>query len=64
MQLRITLYCRNSKESINRDITRAIATNLRKANSCFSTIEMREMTRCRITVFAWNEEFSVFHRVW
>jgi hypothetical protein len=63
MQLRITLHYRNSKEGINRDITSAIAANLRKANSCFSTIRIREMDGCRITVFAWDEEFGVFHRV-
>jgi hypothetical protein len=63
MQLRITLYYRNNKKSINRDITGTIATNLRKANSCFSTIEIREMNRCRSTEFAWNEEFGVFRRV-
>jgi hypothetical protein len=63
MQLRITLYGRNSEVMVNRDITDAIATNLRKANSCFSTIEIMEPDWGENTVFAWNEEFGVFHRV-
>jgi hypothetical protein len=63
MQLRITLYGRNSEIRVNRDITSAIATNLRKGNSCFSTIVIWEMDRCRNTDFAWSEEFGVFHRV-
>jgi hypothetical protein len=57
-QLKIDLFRDNSKVCVNRDIISAIATNLRKANSYFSTIEIWD--RWKHIAFVWNEVLGVF----
>jgi hypothetical protein len=61
--LRISLGCRGyAWVNYNIDVN-GIATKLRKANSCFSFIEIRERGESgwKDTASVWNEAFGVFH---